>query len=81
MDKKIKEIVKRVGQEEEVDEQAVKAALFIVTNYAREKMKKMEFPAILWPKLGSFNVIDNRCPEDNQETLKEFKTKFKREEL
>lgn len=81
MNKKIEKIVKRVAKEEEgVNAAAVKAALFIVTNWTREKMKQLEYPAILWPKLGSFNVIEERCPEEDKEALREFRNNFKRQE-
>lgn len=81
MNKKIEKIIKRVAKEEEgVNAAAVKAALFIVTNWTREKMKQLEYPAILWPKLGSFNVIEKRCPEEDKEALREFRNNFKRQE-
>jgi len=80
MNKKIEKIVRRVAKEEEgVNTAAVKAALFIVTNWTREKMKQLEYPAILWPKLGSFNVIDNRCPDECADVIEEYKTNFKKQ--
>jgi hypothetical protein len=78
MDKKLKEIVKRVSEEEDVDKEAVQAALFIISNWTRTQLKEMNYPSILWSKLGSFNLMEKRCPEDKKEILKEFKNNFKK---
>jgi hypothetical protein len=78
MDSQLKNISKRIGREEEVDAEAVEAALFIITNWTRKQMKEMNYPAILWPKLGSFNLIDKRAPEEVKKDLQEFKNNFKK---
>jgi len=78
MDSKLKPVIERVALATNSKEEAVKAVLYNATAFMRLQMKELNYPSVLFPKLGSFTLMSKRCTEEEKKQLEEFKNNFKK---
>lgn len=69
MDKNIEKIISSIAATENLSEDSVKAALSLMTDWAKDKMSGLEYSAITWPNFGSFEILKGRIKDTTIESL------------
>lgn len=78
MDPLLKKIINEIAQEENIKVDLVELSIRNVCDWTREMFINKEYASILWPKFGSFTLIERRLKEEDKEIVKDFKQNFKK---
>ena len=79
MDSNIMKIVEELAVEFNLPAEVVRHCMKTASISLREQMKEIEYPSILWPRLGTFTINPNRMIEgEEKEQYKMYKADFKK---
>jgi hypothetical protein len=79
MDLLLKKIINEIAEEEGLKIDHVELSIRNVCDWTREVFINKEFASVLWPKFGSFTLIEKRIKdEEERKIVEEFKNNFKK---
>jgi hypothetical protein len=78
MDPLLKKIINEIAEEENIKSELVELSIRNVCDWTREMFISKEYASVLWPKFGSFTLIERRLKEEDKEIVKDFKQNFKK---
>ena len=79
MDPIIRKIIDEIAEEEGIKPELVELSIRNMCDWTRETLMNKEYASLLWPKFGSFTLIEKRIKdEEERKIVEEFKNNFKK---